>query len=102
MGLAPLPAPAGGQAFTATAAPLLFFHKPALKFVKPHIVLTHARQWSPRQMGWLPTCAPGSEVTHQLRVYVKPCKGGSKKEDRGEIFFLKEERNESESEQAGL
>lgn len=101
MGLAPLPAPAGGRAFTATAAPLLFFHKPALKFVKPHIVLAHARQRNPRQMGWLPTCAPGSKVTHRLRFYVKPLKGGNKKEDIGEIF-LKEERNESESEQAGL
>lgn len=92
-------APAGGRAFTATAA-LLFFHKPALKFVKPHIVRAHARQQSPSQMGQLPPRAPGSEVTHQLQFYVKPLRGEIKKKT-GERFFKKKETS-PESEQAGL
>lgn len=58
-----------------TVALLLFFHKPALKFVKPHIVLAHARQKSPSQMGRLPLqLAPGGKVMHRLQLYVKPLK----------------------------
>lgn len=55
--------PTGGRTLSAAAELLLVFHKPALKFVKPHIVPAS------RQMGHvLPQLAPGREVTHRLCV----------------------------------